>query len=188
MSSRTVTKLVALTLALGVVAIIVTPAVKRIVRDLTLPLQYKAMIQTEARSEHLPASMIAGVIYAETKFDPRTSPTGALGLMQIEPETAEFLAHRSGATSFVLADLAHPATNIAYGSYYLRYLLDHYHGNETLALAAYNGGQTNVDGWIEQAHAAGVRFGVSQIPFAETRAYVKRVENAQRSYHKQYGL
>jgi soluble lytic murein transglycosylase len=188
MSSRTVTKLVALALAVGVVAIIVTPEVRRIVRDLTLPLQYTSTIRAEAHAEHLPPSLIAAVIYAETKFDARTSPTGALGLMQIEPATAEFLAHRSGATSFVLADLAHPSTNIAYGAYYLRYLLNHYHGNETLALAAYNGGQTNVDGWIAQAHAAGVRFGVAQIPFAETRAYVKRVENAQRSYRKQYGL
>ena len=110
------------------------------------------------------------MIFAETKFDARTSPTGALGLMQIEPTTAEFLARRSGATSFVLADLAHPTTNIAYGSYYLRYLLDRYGGSETLALAAYNGGETNVDGWLAQAHAAGVRFTVHAIPFAETRA------------------
>jgi soluble lytic murein transglycosylase len=188
MRSRTLAKLVALAITVGVVAIIVTPEVKRIVRDLTLPLQYKSMIRAQAHAEHLPAALIAAVIYAETKFDARTSPTGALGLMQIEPETAEFLAHRSGATTFSLADLAHPATNIAYGAYYLRYLLDHYHGNETLALAAYNGGQTNVDGWLAQAHAAGVRFGVARIPFAETRAYVQKVENAQRSYRKQYGL
>ena len=188
MSSRTLTRLVALAVVGVTVAVLVTPEVKRIVRDLTLPLEYTATIRQQAHAEHLPASLIAAVIFAETKFDPRTSPTGALGLMQIEPATAEFLAHRSGATSFVLADLAHPDTNIAYGSYYLRYLLDHYNGNETLALAAYNGGQTNVDGWLAQAHAAGVRFGVADIPFAETRAYVKRVEDAQRSYVKQYGL
>jgi soluble lytic murein transglycosylase len=188
MRSRTLTRLAALAVVVATVAILVTPEVKRIVRDLTLPLEYTSMIREQAQAKHLPASLIAAVIYAETKFDARTSPTGALGLMQIEPATAEFLAHRSGATSFSLADLAHPDTNIAYGAYYLRYLLDQYHGDETLALAAYNGGQTNVDGWIAQAHAAGVTFGVAQIPFAETRAYVKKVENAQRSYRKQYGL
>ena len=188
MRSRTLRRLAALAVVAATVAILVTPEVKRIVRDLTLPLQYTSTIREQARAKHLPASLIAAVIYAETKFDARTSPTGALGLMQIEPATAEFLANRSGATSFSLADLAHPDTNIAYGAYYLRYLLDHYHGNETLALAAYNGGQTNVDGWLAQAHAAGVRFGVAQIPFAETRAYVKKVESAQRSYRKQYGL
>ncbi len=188
MSSRTRARLLAFAVVGVTVAVLVAPAVKRIVRDLTLPLEYTSAIRQQARAEHMPASLIAAVIYAETKFNPRTSPTGALGLMQIEPATAEFLARRSGATTFALADLAHPDTNIAYGAYYLRYLLNHYRGNETLALAAYNGGQTNVDGWLAQAHAAGVRFGVAQIPFAETRAYVKRVEDAQRSYSKQYGL
>jgi len=128
------------------------------------------------------------VIYAETKFDARTSPTGALGLMQIEPATAEFLAHRSGGTGFRIADLAEPAINIRYGSYYLRYLLDQYGGNETLALAAYNGGQTNVEHWLARAHEARVRFTVASIPFPQTRAYVVRVEHAQRSYAAQYGL
>jgi soluble lytic murein transglycosylase len=188
MRSRTLRRLAALAVVAATVAILVTPEVKRIVRDLTLPLQYTSTIREQARAKHLPASLIAAVIYAETKFDARTSPTGALGLMQIEPATAEFLANRSGATSFSLADLAHPDTNIAYGAYYLRYLLNHYHGNETLALAAYNGGQTNVDGWVAQAHAAGVRFGVAQIPFTETRAYVKKVEDAQHRYAKDYGL
>ena len=188
MTSRTLVRLLALAVVGVTVAVLVTPSVKRFVRDLTLPLAYKDLIRSEAHAKHLPASLIAAVIYAETKFDPRTSPTGAIGLMQIEPDTAEFLAHRSGATTFALADLAHPATNIAYGAYYLRYLLDHYHGNETLALAAYNGGQTNVDGWVAEAHAAGVRFGVSRIPFTETRVYVKRVEDAQLRYAKQYGL
>jgi len=178
--------LVAAVLAVGFV--VTLPALRRIVRDLTLPLSYTSVIREQAHEKHLPASLIAAVIYAETKFDARTSPTGALGLMQIEPATAEFLAQRSGAQDFVLADLAHPATNISYGAYYLRYLLDHYRGNETLALAAYNGGQTNVDNWIAQAHAAGVRFTIGAIPFAQTRDYVRRVEQAQRSYQREYGL
>jgi len=164
------------------------PAVKRIVRDLTLPLAYQAVIREQAREKHLDPALIAAVIYAETKFDARTSPTGALGLMQIEPATAEFLAHRSGGTGFRIADLAEPAINIRYGSYYLRYLLDQYGGNETLALAAYNGGQTNVEHWLARAHEARVRFTVASIPFPQTRAYVVRVEHAQRSYAAQYGL
>jgi soluble lytic murein transglycosylase len=180
--------LVLLAAVLAVGFAVALPALQRIVRDITLPLKYTALIREQAHAKHLPPSLIAAVIYAETKFDARTSPTGALGLMQIEPATAEFLARRSGAADFQLADLAHPATNISYGAYYLRYLLDHYGGNETLALAAYNGGQTNVDGWIAQAHAAGVRFRIAAIPFTQTRDYVRRVEAAQRSYHHEYGL
>ncbi len=172
----------------AIVGVLLAPTIRRIVRDVTLPLSYANMIRAQAAEKHLDPALVAAVIFAETKFDARTSPTGALGLMQIEPSTAEFLARRSGATTFSLADLAHPNTNIAYGSYYLRYLLDHYGGNETLALAAYNGGETNVDGWLAQAHAAGVRFTLGEIPFAETRAYVQRVENAQLSYRSEYGL
>jgi soluble lytic murein transglycosylase len=180
--------LLAVGAVVAIAVVVALPEIRRIVRDITLPLKYTATIRQQAQEEHLPASLIAAVIYAETKFDARTSPTGALGLMQIEPATAEFLARRSGAQDFQLSDLAHPATNISYGAYYLRYLLDHYGGNETLALAAYNGGQTNVDGWIAQAHEAGVRFTIAAIPFTQTRDYVRRVEQAQRSYHREYGL
>ena len=95
------------------------------------------------------------MIYAETKFDPRPSAAGAQGLMQILPQTAEFLAHRSGAKTFTTADLATPQVNIAYGSYYLRYLLDEYGGSTMLALAAYNGGEANVSRWLADAHARG---------------------------------
>ena len=168
--------------------VLALPTLKRIVRDLTLPLEYTSLIREQAHEKHLDPALIAAVIYAETKFDARTSPTGALGLMQIEPATAEFLAHRSGGTAFRIADLAEPAVNISYGAYYLRYLLNQYGGDETLALAAYNGGQTNVDEWLARAHDAGVRFTIASIPFPQTRAYVTRVENAQRSYAQQYGL
>ena len=173
---------------IGVLVAVLAPTVRRIVRDFTLPLDDVSLIRQQAAAKHLDPALVAAVIYAETKFDARTSPTGALGLMQIEPATAEFLARRSGGIAFTLADLAHPAVNIAYGCYYLRYLLDRYGHSETLALAAYNGGETNVDAWLAQAHAAGVRFTVGEIRFAETRAYVERVEHAQLEYRTQYGL
>ena len=70
--------------------------------------------------------------------------------MQILPSTAYYLAHLSGGTRFTASDLATPSVNVAYGSYYLRYLLDHYDGNEMLAVAAYNGGLANVDRWVAQ--------------------------------------
>jgi soluble lytic murein transglycosylase len=185
---RTARRAIALLVVVAIAGVLVLPALKRIVRELTLPLAYTAVIREQARAKHLDAALIAAVIFAETKFDSRTSPTGAIGLMQIEPATAEFLARRSGATSFAVADLAKPEINIRYGSYYLRYLLNLYGGNETLALAAYNGGETNVNRWLAEAHAAGVAFTISSIPFAQTRAYVRRVEQAQVSYAKQYGL
>src|SRR6202165_1570677 len=120
-----------------------------------LPLSDAAVIRQQASKKHLDPALIAAVIYAETKFDPRPSPAGAQGLMQILPGTAYFIAHRSGGSRFTAGDLATPSINVAYGSYYLRYLLDHYSGNETLAVAAYNGGLANVARWVGHAKRGG---------------------------------
>ena len=108
--------------------------------NLALPLSDASIIREQAAEKQLDPALIAAVIYAETKFDPRPSSAGAQGLMQILPSTAYYLAHLSGGVSFTASDLAEPSVNVAYGSYYLRYLLDHYDGNEMLAVAAYNGG------------------------------------------------
>jgi soluble lytic murein transglycosylase len=106
--------------------------------------------------------------------------------MQILPATALYIAHLSGGVKFTTSDLATPSINVAYGSYYLRYLLDHYGGNEMLALAAYNGGLSNVDSWLAQAGADGRSLTLESIPFGETRAYVQRVLTAQREYRAAY--
>jgi soluble lytic murein transglycosylase len=169
-----------------VALLLALPVAKRAVNSLSLPLQYSSVIRQEASAKHLDPALVAAVIYAETKFDARTSPAGAVGLMQLMPETATFLAKRSGATTFTTADLSTPGVNIAYGAYYLRYLLNVYHGNTVLALAAYNGGETNVDSWVKSAREDGLRFGVGDIPFPETRAYVQRVLTARGQYRKTY--
>jgi soluble lytic murein transglycosylase len=177
--------LVGLAIAVGLIALI-APRLEHAVHELGLPLRDAGVIRQQAAEKHLDPALIAAVIYAETKFDPRPSPAGAQGLMQILPSTAEYLAHLSGGVSFQTGDLASPAVNIAYGSYYLRYLLDHYEGNEMLAVAAYNAGLTNVDEWIASARAQGRQLTVAGIPFPQTREYVRRVQNAQRAYRVTY--
>jgi soluble lytic murein transglycosylase len=179
-------RLVGLLLAATVGLVLAMPSLRGAIRRLTLPLEHADIIRQQAGQKHVDPALIAAVIYAETKFDPRTSPAGAEGLMQILPATAMFLAHRSGATTFTTADLATPQVNIAYGSYYLRYLLDEFHGNQTMALAAYNGGEANVDRWVAAAHAAGRAFGLGAIAFPETRDYVAKVEAAEREYRSDY--
>jgi soluble lytic murein transglycosylase len=151
-----------------------------------LPLTDAPIIREQAAAKHLDPALIAGVIYAESKFEPRPSSAGAQGLMQILPGTAYYLAKLSGGKRFTASDLATPAINVAYGSYYLRYLLDEYHGNRSLALAAYNGGESNVDRWVAAAHADGRALTVADIPFPETRAYVERVLHAQVEYRHKY--
>jgi soluble lytic murein transglycosylase len=178
----TIAAIVVTALFVGVVASMLHQAA----RNLALPLSDTRIIREQAAAEGLDPALIAAVIYAETKFDPRPSPAGAQGLMQILPATAYYLAQLSGGSSFSASDLADPSINVAYGSYYLRYLLDHYRGNEMLAVAAYNGGVTNVDRWVAQANAAGRQLTVGDIPFPQTREYVRRVLNAERAYRATY--
>jgi soluble lytic murein transglycosylase len=169
-------------LAIGLCSSLLGGALRR----LSLPLADAGIIRAQAADKHLDPALIAAVIYAETKFDPRTSPAGALGLMQVEPETAAFIAQRSGGVAFRISDLATPAVNIAYGSWYLRYLLDHYRGAELPALAAYNAGVGAVDGWVAAAQERGEGLSDQRIPYPETRAYVERVLAAQQAYRATY--
>jgi soluble lytic murein transglycosylase len=176
-------------LALAAVALtvgVVVSALNTAVRNNALPLRDASIIREQAAAKHLDPALIAGVIYAESKFEPRPSSAGAEGLMQILPATAYYLAHLSGGSRFTAADLARPEINVAYGSYYLRYLLDHYSGNEMLAVAAYNGGLANVDRWVAAARANGGHLTTSAIPFPETREYVQRVLVAQQEYRETY--
>jgi soluble lytic murein transglycosylase len=185
MRRRVIAAVVAIS-TLGLAAVVLYPMFHHAVKEITLPLRHDDIIRQQAASKHLDPSLIAAVIYAESKFNARDSSTGAKGLMQIQPETARFIARRSGGTAFTVADLSNPQTNISYGSYYLRYLLDRYSGNATLALAAYNGGETNVDDWIRRAGRGRAGFREADIPFAETRAYVDRVFQARQDYRDTY--
>jgi soluble lytic murein transglycosylase len=175
---------------LGLLAIVgvvrLLPLAQRAVNDLSLPLSYPSIIRQQAAEKHLDPALVAAVIDTETKFLPRTSSAGAVGLMQLMPQTASFLAHRSGGTTFTTADLSTPEVNIAYGSYYIRYLFNEFHGNLVAALAAYNGGDTNVHKWIAEAHADGHPLRIADIPFPETRDYVQRVLQAQSEYRHTY--
>src|ERR1700719_2712649 len=146
--------------------VIVVSEVRHEVGRRGLPLSHASVIREQAAAKHLDPALIAAVIYAETKFDPRPSAAGAQGLMQILPATAYFIAHLSGGTRFTASDLATPSVNVAYGSYYLRYLLDHYGGDEMLAVAAYNGGVGNVDQWVARARSEGAPLSVEAIPFS----------------------
>ncbi len=170
-------------LALVVVAFaVVLPVADKAVKEVTLPLRHEDIIRQQARDKGLDPSLIAAVIYAESHFRDQTSHAGARGLMQITPQTADEIARRSGGTEFEQGDLATPQINISYGSWYLRWLLDHYGGNETLAIAAYNAGTGNVDRWI----AANPGMDADEIPFPETREYVDKVLDARADYRKEY--
>ena len=143
------------------------------------PLHYEQIVRGHAKNYNLDPALLAAVIYQESKFraDAKSS-SGAIGLMQLRPQTAEGIAIRTGGTHFRVSDLYNPEINVRYGSWYLRHLLDKY-GDERDALAAYNAGQRNVDEWRAEG---------KDIQFPETRAYVDRVEHLKGVYARAYHL
>jgi len=174
-------------LLVGTACALVASVGEEAVRELgVLPLRHDDIIRQQAADKNLDAAMIAAVIYEESRFRDQTSHAGARGLMQITPQTADAIAKHSGGTRFQHEDLADPQINISYGSYYLRLLIDHYGGNETPAIAAYNAGMGNVDRWVSEAGGADEFDHAEDIPFPETRAYVENVMESRAGYRENY--
>jgi soluble lytic murein transglycosylase len=134
-------------------------------------------VRTYAQQQRLDPALLAAVIETESKFnaDARSS-AGAIGLMQLTPDTARGIAQYTHGSKFQVSDLDDPDINVRYGTWYLRHLLDKYR-DERLALAAYNAGQANVDRWRAQHEG---------IQFADTRAYVDKVESLKKLYRRVY--
>ncbi len=184
---RRIALLIGVVLASVAVVAAVSPMFNKAVTELRLPLRHEDIIRQQAAEKGLDPSLVAAVIYTESHFIDQTSAAGATGLMQLLPSTADYIAGLSGGTQFEHGDLATPQINIAYGAFYLKYLLKKYGGNEVLALAAYNAGEGKVDEWRAGAAADGETFQVAKhIPFAETRAYVEKVLHARAQYREQY--
>lgn len=183
---RRITLTLGVALLAALAASVVVPRLPDVVRELSLPLAHEDIIRQQASQKQLDPSLVAAVIYAESRFRDATSRAGARGLMQITPDTARYIARLSGGTKFEQGDLSTPQINISYGAYYLRYLLNRYDDNTVLALAAYNGGEGNVDRWIVEASNDERAFVIDQIPFAETREYVAKVLDARSEYRRKY--
>jgi len=166
--------------ALTVGGVLVSENLGRKIQEVTLPLRHEDVIRQQAEEKSLDASLIAAMIYTESRFRDQTSTAGAKGLMQILPGTASFIADRSGGTGFEVADLADPDINIRYGAWYLRYLLDRYGGSELAAVAAYNAGHSRVDEW------GGSQMSIGDIRFPETRHYAQEVLRRRGEYRRRY--
>jgi soluble lytic murein transglycosylase len=141
------------------------------------PLSYEHILRGHASNHGLDPALLAAVVYVESRFDPRAeSDAGAIGLMQLLPDTAKGIALRTGGDRFVVEDLLNPEINVRYGSWYLDHLREKY-GTTRWMLAAYHAGQGNVDRWRAEG---------SGIAFPETRAYVDEVEELRRVYADAY--
>lgn len=150
------------------------------VRQFFFPFPFQEIIFREAAIRRLDPRLLAAVILQESRFDPQAiSPAGARGLMQIMPATGESLAAAAGRSPFDPWDLTDAAVNVSLGAQYLASLLETYHGEPALALAAYNAGTLNVDAWLkllpESADAPDLADILAVIRFRETRWYVKKI-------------
>lgn len=147
------------------------------------PREIERIVSDAARRHSVPRELVAAVIRAESGGDPKAvSRKGAMGLMQLMPVTAKWLAPQVGRPVPRGSDgILDPEFNVDVGTYYLGTLIKRYGGSETLALAAYNSGPSNVDRWRKENPGLAPDALVRAAAFEETRTYVSRVRRYRRS-------
>ena len=144
------------------------------------PLRYEAAIREASEENGLEPTFVAGVIYTESRFRPDVeSHQNAYGLMQLLPQSARYIQRKSG----IEGGYRDPKVNIELGTWFFGYLNDRYDGDERLMLAAYNSGEGSVEAWTSDEG-----FDIKKdIPYKETREYVDRALEAQKTYRQLYG-
>ncbi len=152
------------------------------------PVLYTNEIALAADVNEIPAPLVAAVIMAESSYDPAAvSSVGAMGLMQIMPDTGEWIAGKLG-ESYDQTRLFDADTSIRYGSWYLGFLMKRYGGDMTCATAAYHAGQGTVDGWLADPAYSPDGKTLYGIGYDSTAKYVKRVLNLYDYYQKAYAV
>lgn len=152
------------------------------------PFPYRQTVERHAREHRIDPLLVASIMRVESGFNPRAvSAKGARGLMQLMPETAQWVAEQMGMASFTPEMLFDPEINVAMGVWYLADLWRLFEGDTVLALAAYNGGRGNVRRWLNEEAWSGAIEEIDDIPFPETRAYVRKVLATYTIYRRLWG-
>lgn len=144
------------------------------------PIKYEKEINKYCATYNVERELVQAVIREESKFKEKAlSDSGAMGLMQIMPETGDWISYTLHEKP---GDLYEVDRNIRYGTWYLAELANEFGDNKVLALAAYNAGRGTVWNWIEE-YAWDKDFDeIDKIPYSETRDYVKRVLKSYKKY------
>lgn len=152
------------------------------------PLRYEDEITEYAHLFDLEPWHVSAVVRCESSFNPQaTSSVGARGLMQIMPETGEWIAHKLDEDATYTDDsLYEPDVSLRYGCWYLNWLMKRYSGDRTLATAAYHAGHGKVDQWLKDPEVSPDGTTLSVIPYASTSTYVRRVMTACEKYQELY--
>ena len=155
-----------------------------VIRKKFYPTKYKDQVLVCSQEFNLPVNLIFAVINTESSFNPTAvSKAGAVGLMQIKPSTANFIADKLLVFNYKLTD---PDTNIRFGCYYLRYLINKFKITET-ALCAYNAGESTVDKWLKDKRYSLDGVNLKSIPYKETANYITKINKCLINYKKLYG-
>ncbi len=151
------------------------------------PLEYEQAVRSASEEQGLAPSFACAVIRTESSFRPdAVSSVGARGLMQITEETFQWIQYRMKDESGVsFDDLFDEKTNIRYGTFLLRTLLDEF-GSEANALCAYHAGWGNAQKWRENPEYAPDGKNITKIPFGDTKRYVQKVLDTKKMYEKLY--
>lgn len=153
------------------------------------PLYYADTITAYADAQELDPALVAAVILCESSYDPKAeSRLGARGLMQLMPDTAEWVAHKLGEddADYSFDNLYDPQTNIRFGTWYLGYLSRRFNGDATKIVCAYHAGQGNVDSWLKNPQYSSDGVTLDVIPTQDTATYASRVLRARDIYRKYY--
>jgi soluble lytic murein transglycosylase len=163
------------------------PAVPRAFWEMLYPMGWRSDLTEAASRAAVDPLLVAAVVREESSYYPQArSRVGARGLMQLMPETARPMAQARRLDMNNRDFLDDPATNLELGSAYLGRLVRDF-GDARLAAAAYNAGPARVREWLEPRRPADLEAWVEQIPFDETRAFVKRVMLSWDEYRRLYG-
>ena len=176
----------------ALIAIYFLVSVPTIQKKFLYPFPYRSTVENYSSRWKVDKFLTVSVIKIESNFSEEAhSQSGAIGLMQLMPETAAWIAYQLGEAPEEAAEdiknLRDPETNIRYGTWYLAELKYEFKGNDVLTLAAYNAGRGNVHKWMEQNNWSEDFSDVEKIPYAETRDYVKRVLHCREKYSELYG-
>ena len=154
--------------------------------SISFPMAFEDLVQKNADVQQLNPAVIFGLIRRESAFSQSVkSPVGAMGLMQIMPQTGRQIARQLKEKWRSKHGLLNPSTNVRYGSYYYKQMLKRFNGHYALAAAAYNAGPHRVKRWLPAKNALAADIWIETIPFKETRAYVSAVLTYALIYQKQ---
>ena len=159
-----------------------------VIPNLLYPTKYSEYVDRYSEEYELDKAVIYAVIKAESSFDAdNRSRTGARGLMQIMPETAEWIAGKLGDKELDPKNLTDPETNIEMGCWYLQFLKERFDNNLPVMMAAYNAGHNKVRSWLDDPQYSDGE-NLTNIPYPETENYVKKVTKAYEEYQNLYQL